>query len=71
MPVHICMQQVTDQRVSLQLLAHIVSPDVVYKAYTHTHVINYLCVLKGRICQKQMPEYKTVCKKSSADLSET
>jgi len=41
------------------------------EAYTHTHLMEYLCVLNGRFCQKQMPEYKTVCKNPSADLSET
>lgn len=73
MPVHICMQQVTNQRISLQLLVHIVSPDYCIQSilYTHTHVMGYLCVLNGRFCQEQMPEYKTVCKKPSADLSDT
>ncbi|DBB08892.1 TPA: hypothetical protein ACH3X3_007535 [Trebouxia sp. C0006] len=32
---------------------------------------SHLCVLKGRFCQKQMPQYRAVCKKPSAALSET
>ncbi len=32
---------------------------------------SHLCVLNGRFCQKQMPQYRAVCKKPSAALSDT